>query len=65
MSNYLLNGMIIGMKDMGATYVKSDYLYLYFDVKEGSEIDDKVKLKRAKEAFWAAVGMDIKIRRVK
>ncbi|HEX4875644.1 MAG TPA: hypothetical protein VFV31_03170 [Chitinophagaceae bacterium] len=60
----LAKGMIKGMEDMGATFVKSDNFDVYFDVKIGSEIDDETKLKRAKEVFMKSFGLGLKIRRV-
>lgn len=60
----MLKGMIKGMEDMGATFVKSDYFDIFFNIKIGSKIDDDTKLKRAKNAFMKSFGIGLKIKRI-
>ena len=60
----LIKGMVKGMEDMGAIFVKVDNFDVYFNVNIGSEIDNESKLKRAKEAFMKLFGLGLKIRRV-
>ena len=60
----LIKGMIKGMEDMGATFVKSDYFDVYFNIKKGSEIDDDTKLKKAKDAFMKSFGLGLRVRRI-
>jgi hypothetical protein len=59
-----LKGMILGMENMGAMFVKTDGFNLYFDIPKGSHIDDDDKLKRAKEAFTKMFGLGLKVRRI-
>jgi hypothetical protein len=59
-----LKGMISGMENMGAMFVKTDGFNLYFDIPKGSHIDDGDKLKRAKEAFTEMFGLGLKVRRI-
>lgn len=58
-----LKGMISGMEEMGAKFIKSDDFYLFFDITKGSEIDDDEKLKKAKIAFTEMFGIGLKVRR--
>jgi hypothetical protein len=60
----MLKGMIKGMQDMGATFVKSDDFDIFFNIKIGSKIDDDTKLKRAKNAFMKSFGIGLKIKRI-
>ena len=60
----LLKGMILGMKQEGANFVKVEEPFIYFDVKIGSDIDDKEKLIKAKLAFYEAFGLGLKIRKI-
>ncbi len=60
----IFKGMIKGMKDRGATFLKTDSQNVYFNVKVGSEIDDADKLKRAKDAFMKTFGLGIKVNKV-
>ena len=63
-SSNLLQGMIQGMESMGAKYIKTDGFHLYFTIKIGSDIDDDVKLKRSKDAFWQSFALGLKIKRI-
>ena len=65
MSNLtILQGMIKGMEDMGAKFVKTDGIDMFFDVPKGSYIDDAEKLKSAKEAFTKMFGLELRVRMV-
>jgi hypothetical protein len=59
-----LKGMILGMENMGAKFVKTDGFDVYFDIAKGSDIDDDEKLKRAKQAFTKMFGLGLKVRRL-
>ena len=59
-----LKGMIMGMEQMGAKFLKTDGLDVFFDIPKNSDIDDETKLKRAKNAFTKMFGLGLKIRRV-
>lgn len=59
-----LKGMIMGLEQMGAKFVKTDGFHVFFDIPKNSDIDDDVKLKRAKEAFEKMLCVGLKIRRV-
>jgi len=60
----LLKGMIKGMEDMGASFVKVDDFDFFFNIKIGSEIDNDEKLKKARDSFMKSFGMGIKVRRI-
>lgn len=59
-----LKGMILGMENMGAKFVKTDGFDVFFDIPKGSDIDDDAKLKRAKQAFTKMFGLGLKVRRL-
>ena len=59
-----LKGMIIGMENMGARFVKTDGFDVFFYIPKGTEIDDDIKLKRSKKAFTSMFGLGLRIRRV-
>lgn len=59
-----LKGMIIGMEQTGAKFIKTDGFDVFFDIPKNSDIDDDIKLKRAKEAFTKILGFGLKVRRV-
>ena len=59
-----LKGMILGMEQMGAKFVKNDGFHLFFDVPIGTDIDDESKLKKAKQAFTELFSVGLKIRRI-
>lgn len=59
-----LKGMILGMENMGAKFVKTDGFDVFFDIPKGSDIDDDDKLKRAKRVFTQALGLGLRVRRV-
>ena len=64
MENFiLLKGMIKGMEEMGATYIKTDGTHLYFEIPRGCQIDNEEYLKIAKETFFSAFGLGLKIRK--
>ena len=54
----------MGIEQMGGQYIKTDGIDLFFNIKIGSDIDDDVKLKRAKDAFFKMFGLGLRIRRV-
>jgi hypothetical protein len=60
---FVIKGMIYGMRDMGAKFIKSDRDSVYFDVTKGSEIDDNSRLQIAKE-MWERYGYKLKIRKI-
>lgn len=49
---------------MGAKYIKTDGFYLYFTINIVSDIDNDLKLKKAKYAFWKSFGLGLKIKRI-
>ena len=57
----IINGMITGMCQMGATLVDIRDGFIYFNIKIGSEIDNDQKLIRASDAFQK-FGLVVKIR---
>ena len=59
-----LNGMILGMVEMGAKFVKIDKFHVFFDIPMGSDIDNDEKLKRSKHAFTKMFGLGLKINRI-
>lgn len=59
-----LKGMILGMENMGAKFIKNDGFYVFFNIPKGSDIDNDAKLKRAKQAFTKMFGLGLKVRRV-
>ena len=59
----MAQGIIIGMADMGAKFVKVDATHIFFDVTKGSEIDDNDKLLRANELIMSVTGLKMKIKR--
>ena len=58
-----LKGMILGMEQMGAKYIKTDGVHLYFELQKENKFDDE-KLKRAKDAFLSAFRLGLKVRRL-
>ena len=60
-----LRGMIKGMEQMGAIFIKTDGFDVFFNIQECSDIDDVEKLKRAKQAFTEMFGLGLKVRRIK
>lgn len=64
MDNNMIKGSIKGMELMGATFVKCDGFHLFFNIIKGSDIDDGVKLKRAKDTIFKTTGLGLKIRKV-
>lgn len=67
MSNFSTNylGLVKGMLDMGAKLVKMDDIYAYFEVIEGSVLDNEEQLKGSKIAFESLLGIGLKIKKVK
>lgn len=64
MENFLLlKGMIQGMEEMGATFIKTDGSHLYFEIPKGGQLDNEAGLKRAKDAFVERFNLGIKIRK--
>jgi hypothetical protein len=63
-SDVIFIGIIKGMNQLGATFVKNDESYFYFDVKKGSEIDNKERLLRAKNILMKKYGMGLKVKRI-
>jgi len=59
-----LKGMILGMENMGAKFVKTDGFDVFFNIPKDSDIDDDEKLKRAKQAFTKMFGLGLKVRRI-
>jgi hypothetical protein len=59
-----LKGMILGMENLGAKFVKIDGFDVFFNIPKGSEIDDDAKLKRAKQGFKKMFGLGLKVRRL-
>ena len=59
----IVKGMILGMENEGAKFIKIDNFFMYFDIPKGSLIDDAGKIKRAKEAIFGLTGLSIKIRK--
>lgn len=59
-----LKGMIKGMEMMGATFVKADEFNIFFDIPKNGEIDDDVKLKKARDAFVKKFGLGLRVRRI-
>lgn len=57
-----LAGAILGIKNMGGEFVKTDGFHFYFTVKKGSEFDDKEKQLRAKDFFMRTYGQGLKIK---
>ncbi len=47
----VLKGMIKGMEDMGAIFLKYDDQSIYFAIPEGCEMDNIKKISIAKQAF--------------
>jgi len=62
--NEVLRGMILGMENMGAQFVKTDGLHVFFTIPKGSAIDNDAKLIRAKKAFTKMLGLGLKVRRI-
>lgn len=60
----MFNGIVLGMKGMGATLVKVDKTHLFFDIKIGSDIDDKEKLERVRDLVQTEFGLGIKIKKI-
>lgn len=58
----LSKGMVRGMEMMGASFVKRDGEFLYFDVPKGCEADSQSVLHRAKEIFKLTHGLGLKVR---
>ena len=59
----MYEGMMEGMKMMGAEFVKSDQSHLFFKIPINSDIDDPKKLKRAQKAFKDQFGLGLRIKR--
>jgi len=59
-----LKGMILGMENLGAKFVKTDGFDVFFNIPKGSGIDDDAKLKIAKQAFTKMFGLGLKVRRL-
>lgn len=59
-----LKVMIAGMEQMGAKFIKTDGIDVFFDIPKNSDIDDETKLKKAKDAFVKIIGVGLKIRRI-
>jgi hypothetical protein len=64
MKNYHYKGLLLGMEQMGAKHIKTDFDSVYFEIKKGSSIDDKGKLSRANQAFIGTLGLTIKVKRI-
>lgn len=58
-------GMLKGLTELGAKHAKTDLTHIYLDIAIGSDIDDNGKLQRANKAIYRAIGLKLKIRRVK
>lgn len=65
MSSTKLNGIINGMESMGAVFVKINETHLFFDIEQGSEIDNDEYLERSKKICLETLGIGLKVRRVK
>lgn len=64
MDTLAIRGMVLAIKEMGGTLVKVNSTHLFFDVIEGSEIDDSKKLERFRDVLNEISGLGIKIKRV-
>lgn len=63
-SDLMFKGMLEGLEEIGATLVKHDLQFLYFDISTGSAIDDLKKLRRLKQLIHSTYGIGIKVKRV-
>ena len=58
----LLKGIIMGMKDMGATYHKCDGMDMFFIIDKDSEFSkDKDKLRISRDLIMKEFGLTLKI----
>jgi len=60
----IIQGIIEGMSEMGASFDKVDDTHFYFTINKGSEIDNNDKLVRSKDIFKEMYGRGLKVRRV-
>lgn len=58
----LFKGMVLRMEEMGAEYVKCDGIDIFFNIPKSSEINDREKLLKAKNAFFNYFGYTLKVR---
>jgi len=61
----LYDGMIMGMEQMGAKFVKFDGIDIFFEIPEKSEINDIKKLRRARDAWMKTFCITLKVRYTK
>jgi len=57
-------GFVLGMEKMGAKLVKIESSDIFFNIRNGSDIDDSKKLSRSKKAFSDFFGLRLRVRRI-
>ena len=57
----VLNGLILGMKQCGAVFVKQTETEIYFNISKESTINSKERIDRAKNAFKQMLKLELKI----
>jgi len=65
MKDYQVKGIIIGMEEMGAVFVKMDDKAMFFDIPTDSEMMDKVKQSRAAQCIEGFLGLKLRVKVVK
>ena len=61
----LYDGMVLGMEQMGAKFVKFDGIDIFFEIPESSELNDIEKLRRARDAWKKTFLITLKVRYTK
>jgi hypothetical protein len=61
----ILKGLIFGMEQLGAVFIKIEGDSVYFDIPSNTSINDPEKLKRSKLAFKELAGLTLKVKYLK
>ena len=57
----VLNGLILGMEQCGAVFVKQTETEIHFNISKESTINSKERIDRAKNAFKQMLNLELKI----
>jgi hypothetical protein len=60
----VLKGIIIGLENMGAKFIKIDETHMFIEIIKEGELDDEDKLSRTKTILTKMFNLGLKVKRV-